>query len=170
MYGKNLLQEIERYAQKLVFLVKAMKLDFDVIHAHDWTTFLAASRVKELTGGRGADIVIDVSAYATQPVADALKMVRVGGKIVLAGVKGFKPVEDFISDYIVTKEIQVMGAMGVTTKGYRAAINLIEARKVDLLKMHTHNFPLAEAELAIKTLAREIEDDSSIHSCLIPEH
>ena len=36
--------------------------------------------------------------------------------------------------------------------------------------MHTHEFPLADAELAIRTLAREIEGDESIHSCLIPPH
>ena len=87
-----------------------------------------------------------------------------------AGVKGFKPVDEFVSDYIVTREIQVQGAMGVTSTGYKAAINFIESRQVDLMQMHTHNFPLAEAEVAIKTLAREIPDDESIHSCLIPEH
>ncbi len=128
------------------------------------------ARVKAITGGRGADVVVDVSAYATQPVADALRMVKMGGKIVLAGVKGFKPVNEFISDYVVTKEIQMMGAMGVTSKGYRAAINLIESRRVDLMQMHTHDFKLSDAALAIRTLAREIEDDSSIHSCLVPEH
>jgi threonine dehydrogenase-like Zn-dependent dehydrogenase len=130
----------------------------------------AVRRVKEITGGRGADVVVDVSAYATQPVVDALKMVKTGGKIVLAGVKGFKPVDGFISDYIVTKEIQIQGAMGVTSKGYNAAIRLIESGKVDLMQMHTHDFDLQDAELAIKTLAREIENDASIHSCLIPPH
>ncbi len=152
-------------ADKLA-VAKALGAD----HTIDVENENAVHRVKNITKGRGADVVIDVSAYATRPVADALKMVRAGGKIVLAGVKGFKPVDDFISDYIVTKEIQILGAIGVTSKGYRAAINLIESRKVDLLKMHTHDFALPEAELAIKTLAREIEDDSSIHSCLIPEH
>jgi hypothetical protein len=34
--------------------------------------------------------------------------------------------------------------------------------------MHTHNFELEEAELAIKTLARQIEGRESVHSCLIP--
>ena len=130
----------------------------------------AISRVKNLTDGRGADVVIDVSAYATQPVSDALRMVKMGGKIVLAGVKGFKPVDNFISDYVVTKEIHIMGAMGVTSKGYKAAIRLIESEKVDLMQMHTHNFELDQAELAIRTLAREVENDSSIHSCLIPQH
>jgi len=127
-------------------------------------------RVKELTNGRGADVVVDVSAYATKPVMDAMRMVRPGGKVVLAGVKGFKPVNDFISDYVVTKEVQVMGAMGVTSRGYQAAIRLIESGEVDLMQMHTHDFALKDAELAIRTLAREIPDDASIHSCLIPDH
>jgi hypothetical protein len=34
--------------------------------------------------------------------------------------------------------------------------------------MHTHDFPLEEAELAIRMLAREIPGQESIHSCLIP--
>jgi hypothetical protein len=36
--------------------------------------------------------------------------------------------------------------------------------------MHTHQFPVEQAEQAIRTLAREIPGDESIHSCLIPEH
>ena len=36
-------------------------------------------------------------------------------------------------------------------------------------KMHTHNFDLKDAELAIRTLAREIPNEESIHSCLLPD-
>lgn len=144
--------------------------DFGATHTIDVDNEDPVHRVKELTNGRGADVVIDVASYATQPVWDAMRMVRVGGRVVLAGMKGFKPVADFISDYVVTKEIQINGAMGVTSSGYKAAIRFIESGQVDLLKMHTHNFKLADAALAIRTLAREIADDESIHSCLIPEH
>ncbi len=125
-------------------------------------------RVKELTGGRGADIVVDVSSYATGPVADALQLVRAGGQIVLAGAKGFKAVENFVSDLVVLKEVSIKGAIGVTSSGYKQAIELIESGTVDFDAMHTHNFELEDAELAIRTLAREIEGDESIHSCLIP--
>ncbi len=143
---------------------------FGADHTIDVENEDAVKRVKEITGGRGADVVVDVSAYATQPVVDAMRMVKAGGKVVLAGVKGFKTVDNFVSDFIVTKEVQVMGAMGVTFTGYKAAIRLIESGKVDLGQMHTHDFNLEDAELAIRTLAREIPDDESIHSCLIPEH
>ena len=128
----------------------------------------AVARVKEITQGRGADVVVDVSSYATKPVTDALSMVRSGGTIVLAGVKGFKPVDKFISDLVVLKEINIRGAIGVTSSGYQKAIRLIESGKIPLEKMHTHNFDLQDAELAIRTLAREIPNDESIHSCLIP--
>lgn len=148
----------------------ALAKQFGATHTIDVDNEDPVHKVKELTQGRGADVVIDVSAYATKPVWDAIRMVKPGGRVVLAGMKGFKPVADFISDYVVTKEIQINGAMGVTSTGYKAAIKFIESQQVDLLKMHTHDFKLADAELAIKTLAREIPNDESIHSCLIPEH
>ncbi len=148
----------------------ALARRFGADHTIDVDNENAVHRVKALTDGRGADVVVDVSAYATAPVADALQMVRPGGTIVLAGVKGFKPVDNFISDLIVMKEINIRGAIGVTSSGYRAAIRLIESGTVPLAEMHTHDFDLADAELAIRTLAREIDGDASIHSCLIPPH
>jgi threonine dehydrogenase-like Zn-dependent dehydrogenase len=66
------------------------------------------------------------------------------------------------------KEITIKGAIGVTSSGYKKAIEMIERRKYPLELMHTHNFELEEAELAIKTLARQIEGRESVHSCLIP--
>jgi len=129
----------------------------------------ARKRVQELTNGRGADVVLDVSSYATEPITQAIDFARMGGCIVLAGVKGFKAVPDFISDKIVMKELTIKGAIGVTRSGYASAIRLLEKRKYPVEMMHTHDFKLEDAELAIKTLARQIEGEESIHSCLIPE-
>jgi len=143
--------------------------EFGATHTIDVDNENAKERIRELTGGQGADIVVDVSSYATKPVADSLDYVRMGGKVVLAGVKGFKPVPDFVSDKIVMKEIEIRGAIGVTSTGYRSAIKLIESHKYPIERMHTHEFDLRDAELAIKTLAREIPNEESIHSCLIPE-
>lgn len=97
-----------------------------------------------------------------------VEIVRQGGRIILAGIKGYKPVDNFVSDLIVMKEISIQGAIGVTSSGYKSAIGLIESGKIDFSKMHTHNFDLADAELAIQTLARKVEGEESVHSCLIP--
>ena len=55
-------------------------------------------QVREITGGELADRVIDVSAFATHPVLDAIDAVRPGGTIVLAGIKGFKEIPGFVSE------------------------------------------------------------------------
>jgi len=128
----------------------------------------ARRRVKEITDGRGADVVVEVSSYATQPVAESLHYVARGGRVVLAGVKGFKNVPDFVSDLIVVKEITLRGAFGVTSRAYRSAIRLIESGRIELDAMHTHDFPLEQAELAIQTLKGEAPGAGSIHSCLLP--
>ena len=86
----------------------------------------------------------------------------------LAGVKGFKPVPDFVSDLVVVKEVTIVGAFGVTARAYDAAIRLIEAGRVPLAQLHTHDFRLEDAERAIQTLAGELPGETSIHSCLIP--
>jgi threonine dehydrogenase-like Zn-dependent dehydrogenase len=137
-------------------------------HVIDAETEDVRRRVRELTDGRGADVVVEVTANALEPVAEALHYAATGGRIVLAGVKGFRPVPDLVSDLVVVKELTIVGAFGVTTRAYEAAIRLIESGRVPLEKMHTHDFPLEEAERAIRTLAGEEPGPASIHSCIVP--
>jgi threonine dehydrogenase-like Zn-dependent dehydrogenase len=147
----------------------ALALEFGADHVIDVENENALARVRELTDGRGADVVIDVSSYSTAPVAQSLDFVSPGGRVVLAGVKGWKAIPDFVSDKIVMKEISLQGAIGVTSSGYRSAIRLLESGRYPVEKMHTHDFALRDAELAIRTLARQVPGDESIHSCLLPE-
>jgi len=155
---------LARDAAKLA-LAQELGADF-VINVEEEDT---RKRVKEITDGRGADVVVEVSANAAQPVAEALHYVAPSGRVVLAGVKGFKAVPEFISDLIVVKEVTILGAFGVTSRSYESAIRLIESGKVPLEKMHTHDFPLEEAERAIQMLGGEVAGESSIHSCLLPD-
>ncbi|GAB1474631.1 glycosyltransferase family 4 protein [Bacteroidota bacterium] len=47
-YGKNLMEEVVRYA--LVGAEIALRHNFDVIHAHDWLTYLAGIAAKRVSG------------------------------------------------------------------------------------------------------------------------
>ena len=49
-YGANLMEEVARYAQVGGTIAMQHKDEFDVIHAHDWLTYLAGIAAKELTG------------------------------------------------------------------------------------------------------------------------
>ena len=146
----------------------ALAKEFGADHVIDVEAEDARQRVRELTGGRGADVVVEVTANAPEPIAEALHYAATGARIVLAGVKGFKAVPEFVSDLVVVKELTLLGAFAVTSRGYEAAIRLIESGRVPLERMHTHDFPLEEAERAIRTLAGEVPGETSVHSCLRP--
>ena len=47
-YGKTLMEEVKRYAYKARAIAKREK--FDVIHAHDWLSFLAGKEAKKVSG------------------------------------------------------------------------------------------------------------------------
>ena len=49
-YGSNLMEEVARYAMVGGTIAMQNKDRFDVIHAHDWLTYLAGIAAKELTG------------------------------------------------------------------------------------------------------------------------
>lgn len=55
------------------------------------------------------------------------------------------------------------GGDGVTPSGYRSAIDRIKPDTPPIEKMHTRDFDLTDAELAIKTLARRVPGEGSIH-------
>jgi threonine dehydrogenase-like Zn-dependent dehydrogenase len=162
--GTILVTGLERDAHKLA-LARELGADHTIVADREDVR----ARVRELTGGRGADVVVEVTAFATEPVRDAVDCARLGGTVVLAGVKGMKPVPGFVSDKVVLKEVTIRGAIGVTWAAYEQAIRLIESRRVPLEKMQTHRFGLREAERAVRTLAGEFPEEQAIHCCLLPE-
>jgi threonine dehydrogenase-like Zn-dependent dehydrogenase len=124
-------------------------------------------RVRELTDGHMADVVLDVTANATQPVIDAVDLVRPGGTIVLGGLKG-TAVPSFPSDKIVLRGITVIGARGVTADGYRDALSIIGSERFALERMRTHTFALADAERAIQVLAGEVPGEHAVNVVITP--
>ena len=77
-YGANLMEEVSRYAQVGGTIALQHKDEFDVIHAHDWLTYLAGIAAKELTGkplvvhvhatsyDRGSEDMIDTRVLAIE--------------------------------------------------------------------------------------------------------
>ncbi len=50
LYGPDLVAEVQRFARAALRAVEARGLRFDVIHAHDWTTFPAALAIGRASG------------------------------------------------------------------------------------------------------------------------
>ena len=125
------------------------------------------ARVRELTGGDGVDVVLDLTPMAQQPILDAINAVSWGGTIVLAGLKGHKDIP-VPTDMLINKALTVKGAFSVDANGYTNAIRLIESGKFPLEKMQTHKFGLDDVEHAIRLLAGELPGEDGIHVAVMP--
>lgn len=67
-YGPNIMQKVATYAE--VVSRMALDMDFDVIHAHDWITYPAAVKIKEMTG---KPLVVHVHSLETDRVGEKAK-------------------------------------------------------------------------------------------------
>ena len=118
------------------------------------------ARVKEITSGKGADIVVDAAGYA-QALQHAFEMVRerdaqlIGGKVLVAA-SYFQPVEVTIQPrLLLTKNLKVIGCVGGMM---REALDLIHTGKVNVKPLITHEFPLDQINEAFE--AATGRDDS----------
>lgn len=107
-------------------------------------------------GAKVADVVVDVVPGATRTVIDAIKAVRMGGTIVVGGIKGMRDIPGFKSDELLFRSATLIGALGVTSKGYQQAVGAILSDQFDFQPWHTHTLPLEKGEDAIKILGGEI--------------
>src|SRR6267154_966528 len=126
-------------------------------------------RVAELTDGEGADVVLDLTPVATEPVLHAIEIAKPQATILFAGIKGSgKAIPGFSTDSVILKELTLRGVAGQDLRAYEPALRLIESNKYPLEKMCTHTFSLEEAERAILTLAGRTSDEASISITIAP--
>ena len=145
-----------------------LALELGVDHAINVETDDVRALVAEYTAGVGADIVIDLVPVAASTVVDALDLVRVGGTVVLAGVKGDVAATDLYTDQIPMKAITVRGVRGKSFETYEQTIALMESRRFPLERLSTHTFGLSEAEKAIEVLAGRVPGEDAVFVSLDP--
>lgn len=116
------------------------------------------ARVRDLTGGEGIDVVLDVAAGSGEPILQAIEMIRPGGTIVLAGLKNHRPLEGFIPDRVVMKEIKLVGVLSSSWTSMRQSLALVEQYKDELAALCTHAYRIGEADTALRVLGREVVD------------
>jgi threonine dehydrogenase-like Zn-dependent dehydrogenase len=142
--------------------------DFGATHTVDTGANSLSERVADITDGRGVDLVLDTTPGATQPVLDAIDVVRPGGTVVLAGTKGNAEVPGFVSDDLIYDNITVKGTLGTRSWSFERAIEVIEGDDYDLEAFHTHTLPLSDIERAIRLQGGEIDDDA-FHVTVTPD-
>jgi L-iditol 2-dehydrogenase len=111
--------------------------------------------VRQLTGGIGADYVIEC-AGTVETVDQAIHMTNRGGKLCLAAF----PHEPVMTDlaHLVRNNIYVYGIRGEGRSATHRAMELMAEKRFDATKIHTHTFPLADLPTALHYARKRIDD------------
>ncbi|MDP8244310.1 MAG: galactitol-1-phosphate 5-dehydrogenase [Candidatus Hinthialibacter antarcticus] len=100
----------------------------------------AIASIKEMTGGRGADVAIE-AVGATAPVATAIHSVRKGGAVTLVG--NLSPSIELPLQSVVTREIRLQGSCA--SKGeYPACLDLIASGAIQVEPLMSAVAPLSD--------------------------
>ncbi|HET7736390.1 MAG TPA: zinc-binding dehydrogenase, partial [Nocardioidaceae bacterium] len=125
-------------------------------------------RVRELTDGRGVDIVLDCTAGAgTAPVllgVEALK--RREGVLLIQGELAAFP--DFPVKKLTEKAITIKSARGHSYRACELALAQLASGRFPLERLSTHRLGLREVDRAIRLLGGEEAGEDVIHISLMP--
>ncbi|MDC0033049.1 alcohol dehydrogenase catalytic domain-containing protein [Alphaproteobacteria bacterium] len=143
-----------RSAHKLR-LAEALGADFTIEADRENTV----ARVMEITSNRGVDVVLDVVPYFAHPIVDAVEVARIGGTVVLSGIKGKDEIVKLDVDRVIYKELTIKGVYSQARDAYVEAFRMLAENKYQLERLHTHEFTLDRAEEALQTLGRDQNTD-----------
>jgi threonine dehydrogenase-like Zn-dependent dehydrogenase len=160
--GPIIVSGLEADAQRLGV---ATRLGADHVVEADRDDLVA--RVTELTGGQGADVVVDDSPGATAPVTAAMAMAAKRGVVVLAGSKHGQPVPDFPHDMVVRKEVTLRGVRGHDHRSVEPALAILASGRYPLELLTTHRFGLDEVDSALRMVGERTDPDA-IHVNVVP--
>jgi len=112
------------------------------------------ARVKEITGGVGAAVVMDVTALSTKAVQQAFEMVCFGGTVLLAGLKNMAAVP-IVTDTIVMNALTVRSGAGSTAESMRTAVTYLNDGRVPTNLLRGEVLRLDDFDEAMALLKRE---------------
>jgi len=124
----------------------------------------AVAQVLEQTEGRGADVVIECTGVMSL-IADAIRMARFGGRIVLFGISnatsGALPFYD-----LYFKELTLINNRAATAQDFPVMIDLVDRGAVGLQPLVTHRMALDELGAALGM----VEDGAERRLKIILDH
>jgi len=126
----------------------ALKLGADFVFTPDDDIL---ENVRQVTEGRGADLVIE--SVGSLPIfAQAIELVRIGGRILLFGI--YTDTEGKLPFYdLYYKEIQIVNSRVAKPEDFPGCIDFVERGVVKLDPLISHTLPLAEIDQALDMLA-----------------
>jgi L-iditol 2-dehydrogenase len=124
----------------------------------------AVGKVLDATDGRGADVVIECTGVMTS-IADAIRMARFGGRILLFGITSTTTGELPFYD-LYFKELTLINNRAATAQDFPVMIDLVARGVVRLEPLVTHRMALDELGTALGM----VEDGAEQRLKIILDH
>ena len=124
----------------------------------------AVAQVLEETDGRGADVVIECTGVMAS-IADAIRMVRFGGRILLFGITSAKSGDLPFYD-LYFKELTLINNRAATAQDFPVMIDLVDRGVVRLEPLVTHRMALDDLATALGM----VEDGAERRLKIILDH
>lgn len=110
----------------------------------------AADVVAQISGGHGADLVIE-AVGSTATLAQAIELAAVAGTVMLFGTIGSGAAGDLPFYQLYYKELTVKNPRAARHRDYATGIALAATGRLQLGELWTHGFPLDDALTALDT-------------------
>jgi L-iditol 2-dehydrogenase len=140
---------------------RAKSLTLGAIESFDPTSGKLVADVKARTDGRGADAVLVAVAHPAV-VLDALAAARPGGRILLFAANDPVTKIEFPASAIGIDEKEILGSYSAAVDIQDAAAQLVLQRKLPVMEIVTHQFPLDRIQEALELAARPTAESLKI--------
>lgn len=155
-----------------VFLINRSAARLDLARSYGFDAYLPSEEcdcvqaVKDLTDGRGADIVV-VAAGSAQAAVMGIEMASKMGKVCMfAGLPKNEPTVSLDLNQAHYRQISVVGAFSSAPRHNALALSLIAAGRVRVAPILTHAAPLERIDAAIAAAMSHQGLRVSISPCL----
>jgi L-iditol 2-dehydrogenase len=149
------------YASDLMPERRAKSLTLGAIESFDPTSGKLAADIKARTDGRGADAVLVAVAHPSV-VLDALAAARPGGRILLFAANDPVTRIEFPASAVGIDEKEILGSYSAAVDIQDAAAELVLQRKLPVMEIVTHRFPLDRIQEALELAARPTAESLKI--------
>lgn len=153
----------EIYGTDVVPFRRQLAMEMGFTAALDPVKENVGQRLNELTNGFGVTLVVESSGNA-RAMADTIKWVRRGGRIVFVGLPADSAIPMDMGQFI-DGEIDAYGVFRYANT-YPAAIQALQHSSLDIEKIVTHRFALTDTQEALEVARKE--KDTSIKVMIYP--
>ena len=140
---------------------RAISVKLGAVESFDPISGKLVQQVRALTEGRGADAVLVAVAHPAVAV-EALQAARPGGRVLLFAANDPVTKIEFPAAAVGIDEKEILGSYSAAVDIQESAGALVLEKKLPVMEIVTHRFPLARIQEGLELAARPTEESLKI--------